>query len=186
MRHRGLSIIELLVALAVTAVLAGYALFWSSDWVSEKDADARVRSFATAINLARQTAIMGNVPVTLCPIDDSGCGRRNAWHSGGIIFVDFNRNRRIDGNDYEVKRLPRLKPGTRVYWRSFRNRSYLRFTARGLTDWQNGHFLFCPDDGNAAHARMLVLNAAGRMYFSIDRDGDGVHEDARGRAIACP
>jgi len=183
MSTRGISLIELLAVLAITSVITGYALFWSGDWIAKKRANATVTSFAAAVHLARHTAIVGNVPVTFCPTAVDRCGPRNTWHEGAIIFVDHNRNRRIDTNDYRVKGIPRLTDGTRVYWRSFRNRSYLRFTAKGLTDWQNGNFLFCDERGQ--QPRLLILNSAGRMYFSLDSNRDGVHEDAQGRAVVC-
>lgn len=172
-----------MIVTTMIAVLSLYASFWSRDWVENKQANATVTSFAAAVHLARQTAIVMNMPVTFCPRGSEGCGARDTWHEGAMVFVDFNQNRRIDENDHLVKTIPHLMPGIRVYWRSFRNRSYLRFTSSGLTDWQNGNFLIC--QRAAQHARQLILNSAGRMYFSRDIDGDGVHEDARGRAISC-
>ena len=183
MSENGFSLIELMTVLAMVAVLSLFASLWSRDWVDNKQASSTVASFAAAVHLARQTAIVKNMPVTFCPRGVDGCGSRDTWHEGAIVFVDFNQNRRIDANDHLVKSIPSLKSGIRVYWRSFRNRSYLRFTATGLTDWQNGNFLICKTA--AQHARQLILNSAGRMYFSRDSDGDGIHEDARGRAVSC-
>lgn len=186
MRVTGLSLIELLAALAIAGTLTGYALFWSAEWVAEKRANATVNSFAAAVHIARQSAIMDNVTVTLCPMAADGCGPRNTWHAGATIFVDHDRDRRIDGRDHVIKTFANFTDGTRVYWRSFRNRSFLRFTGNGLTDWQNGNFLFCPEDNDPRHARQLILNTAGRMYFSKDSNADGIHEDASGRPLACP
>ena len=103
---------------------------------------------------------------------------------GTVAFVDYNNNKQIDEQDKLLGSIAQLT--NRVTWRSFRNRSYLKFVATGHTDWQNGHFKFCPE-GTQDHAlsRQLVLNAAGRLYFSRDEDGDGLHEDVQGNDLTC-
>ena len=82
--------------------------------------------------------------------------------------------------------MPRLGEGERFYWRSFRNRSYLMIRPSGLTDWQNGNFLYCPESGDPRLARQIVINAQARVRHARDSDGDGIVEDARGRAVVCP
>ncbi|MEC8059925.1 MAG: GspH/FimT family protein [Pseudomonadota bacterium] len=90
------------------------------------------------------------------------CGKRNQWQLGVLAFTDFNRNRRLDDNEHIVAQLPSFHTAT-IRWRSFRNRSYLRFTPEGLTDWQNGNFLFCDNQGAPELTRQITLNHAGRL-----------------------
>ena len=113
------------------------------------------------------------------------CGRRSDWHQGGWIFADANSNARIDEGERVYGALPPLRKGSSLRWRSFRNRGYLRFRANGLTDWQNGHFQYCPPGGDPRHARQVILNAQGRARLAPDTDGDGIAEDADGRPLAC-
>lgn len=186
---RGFTLVELLVTLSLVLILAGFALPAASTWVSSHQARAEINGMFSMVQSARHAAISLGVPVTLCPqpvnTADPECGARNTWHLGMVAFVDRNGNRRIDEQDYVVANRPAMKQG-KFYWRSFRNRSYLRFTARGITDWQNGHFLYCSADGELKHARQMVLNASGRVYFSHDHDNDGVHEDVSGDPLSCP
>ena len=56
----------------------------------------------------------------------------------------------------------------------------------GLTDWQNGNFLYCPQGGDPRFARQIVINAQARVRHARDSDGDGIVEDARGRPVTCP
>ena len=114
------------------------------------------------------------------------CGRRNTWHNGALVFLDRNANGRFDGSDVLLRRIPRLGEGERFYWRSFRNRSYLMIRPSGLTDWQNGNLLYCPASGDPRFARQIVINAQGRVRHARDSDGDGIVEDAQGRAVDCP
>ena len=180
----GYSLLEALIVLAIVAIFARFAVFETSEWLARHRAAAAMDSIRTAINFARQTAAGLNVRVIVCPAAAEGCGGRDAWHDGVMIFADENRNARRDDDERVLARLPGFRHG-RVRWRSFRNRSYLVFTPRGITDWQNGHFRYCPDSGDVRRSRQLVLNAAGRVYPSRDGDGDGVHEDASGEPLVC-
>ncbi len=180
----GISLIEMLVVLGIVVILTRYAVFDAGNWIKRHEADAAMFEMRSAINAARHAAITLNQRVIVCPAAGELCGPRDSWARGTLIFADPNRNRQRDDAEPLVAALPGFDHGSLI-WRSFRNRSYLVFTPRGLTDWQNGHFRYCPGDGDLRWARQLVLNAAGRMYGSRDSDEDGIHEDARGEPLAC-
>ena len=100
-----------------------------------------------------------------------------------MVFLDHDRDRRIDEGEFVwVSGCPPMEEGERIQWRSFRNRSYLLIHGSGLTDWQSGNFQYCPADGDARFARQIILNAQGRARRAIDTDGDGIRENAAGRA----
>lgn len=182
---QGWSLIELVAALAISATLLGAAWFSTSLWIARVEREADRDQLATLINLSRAAAVNLNHPVILCPGDlTSGCGARNTWHLGTIAFADANQDRSLDAGDITLASIPQLT--SRIEWRSFRNRSYLKFRASGVTDWQNGHFKFCPlQPIPGSGGLQLVLNAAGRLYFSRDDDADGIHEDVQGRPLIC-
>lgn len=178
-----MNLVELLVVLAIVAVLSAFALPDMSGMLSERRARSELDDFAALLIASRTSAITLNAPVTFCPGTHTRCGTRNTWHHGTLAFVDFNLNREIDEEDVLIGKLGSIDYDVR--WRSFRNRGYLRFEPSGFTAWQNGHFLLCPTATNQRKARQLVLNVSGRIYFSKDEDGDGVHEDVRGRPLNC-
>jgi type IV fimbrial biogenesis protein FimT len=180
----GLSLIELLLVLAITSILASMAFKQSPTWINQLRADAVLNSLRGGLNIARHTAIISNVDVIVCPRAGSGCGPRNSWHQGTLVFEDHDSDRAYTEGDVVVTQLPPITSG-HVEWRAFRSRSYLRFTSRGMTDWQNGHLRYCPYDGDLRQARQVVLNYAGRTYASRDADGDGIHEDVQGAPLAC-
>lgn len=180
---KGVTIIELLIVLALVGLLASLAAPGFRDLTAARQVLADQYAVHGLINAARQAAIRLNQPVTLCPAHPTGCGPRDRWHAGMIVFADRNRNRQLDDDEVHVASHGPLHG--RVRWRSFRNRSYLRFMPSGLTDWQNGHFLFCLRASQPELARMLIVNRAGRVYASNDADGDGIHENARGEPLDC-
>jgi len=186
MAARGFTLIELLVTVAVAAILLGMASTTFRELVERQRGAAAMNQLIGGIATARAEAITFRGTVTLCPGRAGRCLGRNQWHAGALIFRDDDGNGRIDDADRVVTALPTLGDGQRIYWRSFRSRSYLQFFPRGFTAWQNGSFLYCPPDDDARLARMAIVNAQGRVRTARDTDGDGVVEDASGDPVACP
>ena len=180
----GYTLVELLTTLACVVVLGSLA---SPDLraLSERmRADASLQNLTATINFARHLAMTERVTVSMCPGASGRCERRDTWQRGAIVFVDRNGNGRIDATDRIARRMPALSSGF-IRWRSFRNRTFLSFTRMGYTNWQSGHFQYCPADGNPRFARQVILNAQGRARAARDRDGDGIRENARGQPLTC-
>ena len=188
---RGYTVIELVLMLAVVAGLTHLATSNLPEWVARHRADSSLQGLRSTINFARHAAIVRQQTVVVCPDaapnrrQASGCGSRDTWHLGTLVFADRTRNHRLDPDDDVLRRLPGIPDG-HIYWRAFRSRSYLVFTPSGITDWQNGHLLYCPTNQDPRLARQLILNFAGRTYPSRDANGDGVHENHRGKPLFCP
>ena len=194
----GLTLVELLTTLAVAGILVASARGGATHLIEQHRASAAVNQMTGAVRFSRYAAVTHRTFTTLCP--DGGaqpgsarrsssrnrCGRRNTWHNGALVFLDSNANGRFDDEDELLRRIPRLRQGDRFYWRSFRNKTHLMIRPDGLTDWQNGNLLYCPESGDPRFARQIVINAQARVRHARDSDGDGIVEDTRGRPVACP
>jgi type IV fimbrial biogenesis protein FimT len=177
----------LLVSLAILAGLASLAGPGMIRLVQQERSSAALNQLLGAVHLARSSAITRGAIVTLCPsANGETCAGRNQWHEGAIVFSDEDRDGRRDADDALLRVLPGFADSSRVYWRSFRNKSYLQINGRGMTNWQNGHFLYCPANRDPRLARQLILNAQARVRKAPDRDGDGIAEDANGDPLECP
>jgi type IV fimbrial biogenesis protein FimT len=185
MQAHGFTLSELLVTLAIAAAAMTLAAPAFDDLLAAQRATAAQNQIAGAIATARTESILQHQAVTLCPGHDRACLGRDQWHHGALVFVDADRNGRIDPGERVVMALPPLRSGERLYWRSFRNRSFLQFLPHGYTAWQNGSFLYCPGNGRARHARLVIVNAQGRVRLARDTDGDGIAEDADGNPLRC-
>jgi len=182
--HRGLTVVELLIVLAIAGLLAGLAnTAWRSH-VAGSRATAAINGLAASVAIARSAAISGRRSIRFCPGKTPACGTRNTWHAGGVVFADLDDDRIVDADESVIASLPAFDHG-HITWRSFRNRADLVFTPHGITDWLNGSFLYCHVSGDARHARMLILNSAGRARQAPDRNGDGIREDASGKPLRC-
>lgn len=186
MAPRGFTLTELLVTVAVAVLVLSFALPSFQGILAGNRSAAALNQMIGAVALGRSQAIVLRHTVTLCPARSLACLPRNHWHEGGMVFVDRNRDGQRQAGETVLRALPPLRQGERIYWRSFRNRGYLQFQPRGYTQWQNGSFLYCPEDNVAANARMAIVNAQGRVRVARDADADGIPEDARGRPLRCP
>lgn len=186
-RAAGMTIAELTTALAVAAVLAAVAAPSMAALVARSEADAAVEQLRGAVQFARHAAVARGTVATVCPAPRgaAGCGPRDSWHEGGMVFLDANANGAREPDEEAVLRLPPLAAGYRVRWRSFRNRTFLSMLPTGVTDWQNGSLLVCAPDGAPERARLLIVNAQGSARLAADGDGDGIVEAAGGRPVAC-
>jgi type IV fimbrial biogenesis protein FimT len=183
----GVTIIELLLAMAIAGILLGLAIPNFRDFVERNRSAAILNQLIGALQTTRHAAITLHTQVTLCPgTPSTGCGARDSWQDGALVFADHNANGRVDAGEEILRSLPALPEGTRVYWRSFRNRSYLQINATGLTNWQNGHLLYCPANGDVHFARAVIINAQGRVRNATDSNRDGIVEDANGDPVVCP
>lgn len=186
MSGRGFTLVELLIAIAVAALLASLAVPAMGELLAARRATAAINQMIGAVQSARTEAILQRRTVTLCPGRAGSCLPRDHWHEGALIFIDRNGDGELAEPDRLTTALPPLSDGERIYWRAFRGRSYLQFKPRGYTSWQNGSFLYCPADNDPRHARIAIINPQGRVRTGRDRNGNGVVESASGRDVQCP
>ena len=195
----GFTIIELLTTMLIISMLGGLAVAGYQSQLKAQRADNALTDFMIFIQSGRSAAIIQRTEVVLCPAawtpsfgatvaanTPSHCGSSNTWDQGAVAFTDHNSDLQINGQDEVIALLPRNYAGLKITWRAFRNRSYLRFNKSGLTDWQNGRFIFCSSSADPEATRQITINSAGRIYPSYDYDTDGIHEDNNGRSIICP
>lgn len=185
MRAHGFSLLEGLIALTIMATLAATGGPAFSRLLAEQQATAAINQLAGTIHQARYLAVVHRHPTVLCPANKLRCAARHQWHLGAILFADHNADGARQPSEPLLAKFAPLPTGDRVFWRSFRNRSYLRFQPDGMTDWQNGTFTYCPANGDLSLARALIVNTAGRIAMSRDANGDRLHEDARGNPLRC-
>jgi type IV fimbrial biogenesis protein FimT len=172
---RGASLVEMLAALAVAAVLGSLVVPPLLAIVERGRGAADVNAIVGSIQLARMHAVTAAASTTLCPsANGSDCG--TDWRSGHVVFVDTDADGQRDAGERIVHVAGPIAAGASLRFRAFRARPWLQFTPRGFTRAQNGTFLYCPASGSRERARAVVVNAIGRVRIAGDRDGDGIVE----------
>ncbi len=180
---KGVTLLELIIVMSIIAISITLATPSMKAFTVKNRITAQVNTLAHAIRMARESAIMKNNVVTLCRSDNKlQCGGK--WHDGMILFVDQNKDHQFNGSDTLITEFGQFPEGDIIFWRSFQNRQYLQMSQRGTTRYQNGTFTYCPKEG-LEYARGIIINAAGRVRFSKDKDGDGIDEGADRRPLRC-
>lgn len=182
---RGFSLIELLLAVAILAFLLVKAATPQFSYQRKRlDIDSMMLDLQNTIAMARLDAINENVMVTFCRSND-GLHCQGSWRDGHILFTDFNGDHLLNGDDRLLFTGPAITAAGTLSFNSFKNRQYLQLTPRGITNFQNGNFTFCPQDGDMQLARQLVVSFSGKTRLARDKDGDGIVENSQGRNVSC-
>ena len=104
LRHRGLTLIELMIALAVAGVLLALAGPSFQQALGKNRLSSTASEFTGAVQLARAEAIRQNRRVTLCrSTDGSACDSTGSTWPGWIVFVDLDSDGVRDNNEPIVK-----------------------------------------------------------------------------------
>lgn len=184
MKSQGLSLIEVVITLAITALLAGAGVANFSRSINQNQVDTQIFSLRQFFSASRQKAIDSKSYITICPSADSvNC--THEWNQSIIAFSDHNKNAKVDRDEtiwissklFNVKQPILKKPS---------NRSYFRYNSEGYTHGSPGNILFCGANHQPNTARKFTLSMAGRTRISSDKNKDGVHEDSQGRQLSCP
>ena len=100
----GLTLLELLVALAIAAALLVLGGATVGNWIPRYQQRNAAAALAEALQVARGEALKRNERVDLCPsLDLSTCDPAGRWHAGWIVFVDENRNGSLDPGELLVR-----------------------------------------------------------------------------------
>jgi len=153
------------------------------DFLDRRKVSVNVQRLTQTLQLSRTTAVTENVKVTICPVNRSLLCSSD-WSTGYISFVDKNGDRQYDAGDTLLYQFYSEDERSRLSWRAFGARKSLQWLETGITNHQNGSFELCYDN-KADNARGLFLTKAGRIRFSKDTNGDGLHENSTGKPINC-
>ena len=130
--QHGFTLVEILAALAVVAILVGIATPSLRQFSANSRTTAATNSLVTALATARSEAIRRSVPVSVCSSSNSQtCADSTTWSSGWIVFTDASGTAgELDGSDVLLQAWP--APGSNMTVSSSAN--YLQYNARGLAN----------------------------------------------------
>jgi type IV fimbrial biogenesis protein FimT len=175
-RTGGLTLLELLIVISITAILATVALPSMSTLVAETRIRSATTMLASMMTFARMQAVARNSRVTLCPSEDgAGCREANEWNRGVMAFVDLNDNRQRD-DDEELLGFREMNRNLQIFSgadpaSTGKSRKRVVFSPAGTAAGYTISVKFCSPGAGTAPA-VIILQNSGRMRVS-DRDGSG-------------
>lgn len=163
-RHGGLTLIELIVAIAVAAILFTWAIPSFQRFTARNEVAAEVMRLTSALSQTRSAAITRRTTVTLCPtvdmtqcqITDNAAG--DAWRATLAIFEGRGEPGDALLRTFGESRLPSL---------SYRNDDRpVRYKPLGRSGGHNGTFRLC---GQRDEGASVIVNNFGRVRVDSDR-----------------
>lgn len=167
---RGFTVLELMIALAVAAVIAGVAIPSFSESLNNSRRAAAVNALVVALNYARSEAIARHRPVTVCrsrsgtECDTDGDG----WHQGWIVFGDDDADGQRSIDEAIMRRHEALGGGISLHGNSNLQRR-VTFRSAGNTG-NNGRIAYCDRRGWSPAARIVVVATTGRVRSISPQD----------------
>lgn len=160
-QSQGFTLIELIITLAVTAILAALAAPSFNDLIRSTRVDAATNQFLESVQTARSYAVKTNSRITMSTNqgwDDGWSIHRDPNHNGQrdageTVLVDFEPSHKtieISGNRYVNDYISYLGTGE-SHWA----------TGAAEGSWQAGTISICPKQ--EGHGYQLILSRGGRL-----------------------
>ncbi len=156
----GFSVIELLVVLAIAAILLGIGVPSFRILLQNQQMTTTVNELFAAINLTRSEAIQRGTRVDLVPAD------AREWTSGWVVFIDQNDNQKPDDGEKIIFSHGPVSDSIAIESRFFDSSvKYLAYGGTGRTRInansrtpQSGNFLLTSDHAT----RRIIIGFLGR------------------------
>ncbi len=161
-RHwQGFTLIELMIGVAVLALLAAVATPALTALLQRHRALAAEHTLISHLHLARMTAVTRRKPAVLCPsLDGRHCSGANDWSIGWLLFVDNDGGRKPRSHEDIVRGDPQ-PISSKLKLTSTRGRSHIRYLPDGRSSGTNLTVSICSPDGEML--AQVIVNNAGRV-----------------------
>lgn len=159
MRRSGFSLIELLLAMTLLAILLVVAIPMTQSLLTRNRVTQHAAELVTALNYARSEAVKRGSLVTFCK-SKAGKSCEGDWRDGQIVIVDKQ----------VLRQYAALTNGDNLIWRSSLGKNeMLQFAPAGFTHGQSGSFYYCPAEKQ--YAKRIVVEQSGRTRIMDDSSG---------------
>lgn len=166
-RERGVSLVELLIALGVATILLSVAVPSFRTISMNSKRAGTVNELVAGLHLARNTAITLNARVGICTSSNgASCGTVD-WNEGWIAFHDEDNDQVRDAEETILTTVSEVD-GITIESIQFPNAFSYRPNGRvmnGTVATNTGEFALC-DKRGSDHAKVVILDMSGRPRLS--------------------
>lgn len=169
MRRRGYTLLELLIVLAISAILLTIAIPGYSFLVNSSRLPVVTNDLVTALHRARSEAIKRSMRVTMCTTSSATnavpiCEASANWQQGWLVFVDNGIAGVIESGDTLLRVQDSVSASVTITTSNFS--SYISYLSSGKSQGPNGlangAFRVCVD----SNRRDIIINNTGRIRLA--------------------
>lgn len=175
----GFTLVEAMVVLAITVVLAGLAAPATRQWSARAGVADAVEAFMASITFARAEALRRGLAVTMCrsvAVEAAGppeCSDAENWAAGWIVFVDVRDDGRFDASAGDrLLRVHAPLSATTAIRQNVADHRPLRFSPLGLMKSGVSGFAVTASADPSAR-RMVCVGLGGRARVVADPGAQG-------------
>ncbi len=192
-RWNGFSLIEVVVTMAIAAIVLSVGVPSFQSYIQNNRQTIAINEMATALQLARNSAISRRVPVTLCKSPNGiNCvtgGGSGDWSQGWMMFTnpdDIDGVTGLNPGTEVLLRVHHALPGNATLIGSGPVINQVTFMPQGkINNGFGGTITHCDSRGNTA-AVALVISMGGQVRQAEDTNNDGIVENGGGNPVPCP
>jgi type IV fimbrial biogenesis protein FimT len=180
MKSKGFTLIELMVTLAIAAIVITIGVPSFRQTINSNRLITVANSFIASINLARSEAIKRNSRVVVCGSSNGKECTGSGYQSGWIVFVDNNNdalctNCGEDTGELVIQRVEAL-PGNMTLNAAGSMNSYISYSPSGSSKVTGGGFQFgtlklCNADYKE-QSRNIIIARGGRVRVEKKEPAD--------------
>lgn len=163
---KGFTLIELMITLAIAAILLGLAAPSFNDLIKDSRLTTQINGLSASLNLARSEAIKRSLTVTVCKSNGgTQCG--GEWSDGWIVFEDIDGTAgNVDTDDTIIRVISALTAGNTLV---FPGKNRVTYQPDGFAIGFNSTFTLC-DNRGYTKAKGLVVSNTGRVRTTDSAD----------------
>ncbi|ARN72829.1 GspH/FimT family pseudopilin [Oceanicoccus sagamiensis] len=192
-RQRGFTLVELMMTLAVAAIIMGVVLPGFNNLIQRTQMAADFNQLLGDLAYARSEAVKANIAVSICPTADQSTCSGTDWTKDWLIFTDNDSNRDRDGADTILRVRQASSSDITITLSDFAEDGGIRFEGDGKFEDADsasvGQMVVC-DDRGATSAQGLSFSVYGQFRLMRDTNDSGVvdyiDDDGNSKDVTCP
>ena len=170
--QRGFTLIEMMVAVALTGLLLSMAVPALQQFTSNARQTSTINDFVSSMHIARSTAVTTNFRTTVCASANGVSCQAVSWDEGWIVFGDRDSDQAVDADETIVASSDGAD-GLDIRSAEFGQFLMYRPNGRVMTAsaaGNSGQFTVC-DRRGSEYAKVLIVDLSGRprlSYYQAD------------------
>ena len=164
---RGFTLVELMIVLAVAAILLGTAVPAFTGLIRSSALASATNDLFAAFLVARSEAVKRNARVAVCKsANGAACAQSGGWEQGWIVFHDANNNGARDPDERLVWHAQPMSADMRLSG-NLTVAKYVSYSPTGETKFAGGGFqagtiTLCHAAVKGGEARQIIIASGGR------------------------